>query len=97
MENVDPARLAINIDNFNVSPLEMKDAVKDLKRGKGAGLLSENYTYTSDKLNVLIALTGAGVLPHMWVQGCYPNRKMKTHKCTEVTSKFRLINIPIYS
>ena len=42
-------------------------------------------------------LLGVCVLPHKLVQWCHLRLKMRTHKYSEVTAKYRPINIPIFS
>ena len=47
------------VENFIISPLDIKESVKDLQRGKNAGLdnlSSQHYKYASDNLYVLLSL-----------------------------------------
>ena len=66
-----------NIDDFYVSPCDVKEAVKKLKKGKSAGLdslSSEHYMYASDKIYVLFSI----VLNCMTQHGYLPPKFMDT-------------------
>ena len=56
--------LVSNHGEFNVSPIDVREAVKNLKKGKSVGfdsLSSEHYVYASDLFNCIIV---RGFLPH---------------------------------
>jgi len=63
--------------DFSISSLDVKEAVKDLKKGKSPGLdniSSEHFKYASDKLYVLLSL----VLNCMIKHGYLPAKFMET-------------------
>ena len=66
-----------NTDDFTISPLDIREAIKDLKKGKSAdldNLTSKHYKYASDKLYVLLSI----VLNCMIVHGYLPSKFMDT-------------------
>lgn len=66
-----------NTVDFEITPVDVKEAIKDLKSGKSAGLdnlTSEHFKYASDKLYVLLCLVINSMLTH----GFLPSKFMDT-------------------
>ena len=56
-----------NSDDFKISPDEVKESIKDLKKGKSAGLdhlSSEHFKFASDRLYVLLSIVFNSMLLH---------------------------------